>query len=225
MRIALLPCLVATLGCTVVTPPGWPVEPDAEPQVLAATPWVMYGFAPTSWDLPDGRQIGIEVDRCVVGTGLARALTDVEFSVAFRDSPAPGIRCRTDPTGEGVPETRFGCWTEGDAGGSSRFWLAPGGGCAYGAIETATRPHCWNGEFTGPDGPISLVHGYLEDTGSPVGYLSWVGPPGPVIAADIVIDQQIRIHDLVGDLPAASRDRLLLHTVALSFWEHATHSD
>ncbi len=225
MRTPLLLSLVPILGCTVVTPPGWPVEPHAEPQVVTATPWVMYGFAPTSWDLPDGRQIAVEVDRCAVGTGLARSWTDVEFSVAFRDSPGPGIRCRTDPNGDGVPETRFGCWTEGDAGASSRFWLAPGAGCEYGAVETSTRPHCWNGELTGTDGPVSLVHGYIEDTGSPVGYLSWVGPPGPLIATDIVTDQQIRIYDLADDLPAAVRDRLLLHTVALSFWEHATDSD
>lgn len=226
MRALLLPGLAATLGCTVVTPPGWPVESDAEPsEVLSATPGVMYGFAPTSWDLPDGRQVAVEVDRCVVGSGVTRALTDVEFAVVFGDSSAPGIRCRTNPAGDGIPQTRFGCWTEGDSGASGRFWLAPGAACEHGTVETSTRSECWSGELTSPDGPVALVHGYLENTGSPVGYLSWVSPQGPLLAADIVTDQQIRLFDLAGNLPAPAHDRLLLYTVALSFWEHATQTD
>jgi len=196
--------------------------------VIGATPWVMYGFAPVSWDLPDGRVILIEVERCAIVSGMGLYTADIDFSAAFRDAPGERIRCRTDPTGPGVPETRFGCWTEGDAASPLQFWIAPGEDCPARHVpvaRTLTTPSCWNGELTTEGGPIALVHGYLKSTGSPVGYVSWVSQSGALLAADIVVDQRILVYDVGAELPDDLRQRLLLLTVALSWWEHASQPD
>ena len=224
MKVLALLSLVGACGCAVSHPPGWP-ERREPPVVVAATPWVMYGFAPLSWDLPDGRVIHVEVERCSVGSTLGGRSVDIDFSAAFRGQPDRRIRCRTDPRGEGVPETRFGCWSEGETGTPVALWMAPELECSGSDHGTLTRASCWDGQGSRGEEPISLVHGLLESTGSPVGYVSWVSRQGPLLAANIVVDQQVRLYDVGAELSPDLRDRLVLLTVALSWWEHASRSD
>jgi hypothetical protein len=69
---------------------------------------------------------------------------------------------------------------------------------------------------------IELHHGYLESTGSPVGYVSWVAADGtPLVAADIVRELQIELYE-VQRQPKQMKRMLALATVALHWWEHAS---
>lgn len=222
-RPLLLVALVALTSCTVVPPPGWPA--DAEPSsVITATPGVMYGFAPLSWDLPDGRVARVDVDRCRVGNGMGGRAVDMRFDIMVRGEPSSRIQCQTDPMGPSVPETRFGCWTTETSTPRINFWMAPEMECDASQRQTLTRPSCWDGEVRSHDGRIALVHGYLESAGAPVGRVSWVSDRGPLLAADIVVDQQVRLYDLDAEMSPELRDRLLLFTIALSWWEHAASS-
>ena len=212
------------LACAVVHPPGWEARKDP-PMLISATPWKMYGFAPVSWDLPDGRTIEIDVAECSVTSGMGLYSANIAFSAAIANAPGGEIRCTTDPAGPGVPNTRFGCWTDGDAAEAMKFWLAPDEDCPaqnVSVTKTLTTPRCWNGELTYGDESIALVHGYLESTESPVGYVSWVSDKEPLLAADIVVDSRVLVHDVGADLPDELRQQLILLTVALSWWEHAS---
>lgn len=182
----------------------------------------MYGAAPTSWDLPSGETILIAVDRASVTSGFGLYHAEIAFTASL---PGEQIRCESEPAGPNVPRTRFGCWSTGPGTDDLSFWLAPGEDCpARNAshVSTLTTPSCWNGELTVNGARASLQHGYVESTGAPVGYVSWVSASNELLlAADIVTEMQVRLYEPPKELPAQVKRRLILLTVALSWWEHA----
>lgn len=210
----------ATSACAIVRPPAWP-DPEPEPLVIEATPGHMYGYAPISWDVPTGETITIAVDRASVTSGLGLYHADIAFTAALDGEQ---LRCESEPAGPGVPSTRFGCWSEGVT-----FWLAPGHDCPprhAAHASTLTTPACWDGELT-VDGQRTLLHhGYVEATGAPVGYVSWTTEAGELqLAADTVSSMQVRIYAASKALSDRARRRLVLLTVALSWWEHAARPE
>ncbi len=88
-------------------------------------------------------------------------------------------------------------------------------------METYSSPACWRGVAELPEGQLSLDRGHFVRSGVVVGYVSWVDAvSGPYFAADIVVDQRIRIYDV--DRPAHAGDAdLVLMTIALHWFEHA----
>jgi hypothetical protein len=227
-RLLVVSCaLLGLCSCAVVHPPGWEAR-AVPPTVIGATPGVMYGFAPMSWDLPDGRRIEIDVAECKVTSGIGSYSADIAFSAAFTDDSGDRIRCETAPVGPGVPRTRFGCWNEGDSTEALTFWLAPDEDCPArnaAVATTLTNQRCWNGELSHGGETYSLVHGYLAKTESPVGFVSWVAGEEPLLVADIVVDSRVVVHEVDAALPDELRRRLVLLTVALSWWEHASRPD
>ncbi len=212
-------------GCAVTYPSGW-TRRAAPPELLKATPGVMYGDAPLSWDTAAGERILVEVQDASVASGLGHSASSFRFDVAFRGASQERILCGTQPAGPDVPETRFGCWSPESERELLRFWLAPNLGCPLGSpAQTLTTRECWNGELSLDGEQVQLRHGHLESTGSPVGYLSWVGERQQLLlAADIVREMQVELFDAspAEGVPATLRRRLVLLTVALAYWEHAS---
>lgn len=193
--------------------------------VIEATSGHMYGFAPLSWDLPDGEQIKIDVDRAGITSGLGLYHAEFAFTATLGGEQ---LRCESEPSGPDVPMTRFGCWSMGESKDVT-FWLAPDEVCParhVSHVSTLTTPGCWNGKLTMNGERASLHHGYLEATGSPVGYVSWTTEANELLlAANIVTGLQVRVYEPTRELPEQLKRRLLLLTVALSWWEHAARSD
>lgn len=213
---------LALSACTVVKPPGWPV-PEPEPVLIEATPWRPYGFAPTSWDLPGGERIAIDVKDLRQTSTFGDQRLQADFAVSLGGER---VRCATEPAGADVPETRFGCWSADRKDVS--FWLAPGAGCSgRPRIETLGSSRCWNGEATVRGQRVLLDHAFLAQTGSPVGYVTWRAGDGGrlLLAADIVPELTTRLYLPERPVPPEIHRRLVLLTVALSFWEHAQSSD
>lgn len=209
-------------ACTVIRPPGWPAS-DQEPTVIQATSGRMYVTAPTSWDLPSGETILVAVDRASVTSGFGLYHAQIAFTASLDREQ---IRCESEPAGPSVPQTRFGCWSIGSGADKLEFWLAPGEDCParhMPYITTLTTPSCWNGELTMNGQRASLQHGYVESTGVPVGYVSWMSSANELLlAADIVTEAQVHIYEPKRALPDQVKRRLILLTVALSWWEHAS---
>ncbi len=213
-------------ACTVIRPPGWPAGDEQPTTVVQATPGVMYGVAPWSWDVTGGERIRIDVDEASVTSGFGMYHAEIAFTATLGQDQ---IRCESEPSGANVPKTRFGCWSTGSGAEALTFWLAPGEDCParhVAHVSTLTTPRCWNGALTMGEQQTTLRHGYLESTGSPVGYVSWLSAAGEVlIAADIVTEMQVRFYEPKKELPAQVKRRLILVTVALSWWEHASRPD
>lgn len=212
-------CLAGTLGlgaCTVVHPTGWNLTESSEPMRLTATPGVMYGWAPLSYDLPDGRRIRVEVDR------IRRAIngaTNVRFSLGFEGEPRQ-LHCATEPTGPGLESSRFGCW---DAKGTTTLSIAPE--CASRNPGVAMRDaRCWEGHLTRQGERIELRRAHFARSGVPVGRIAWVGDHGPLLAANIQVDLRMDLWVSEPTEPAL-HDDLILFTVAIAWWEHAATSD
>lgn len=225
-RLALVPCL-ALFACTVVYPTGWPAQSQPS-QIMLATRGVSYGAAPRSWDLPDGTQIRIDIARASVLSGMGAYVADIRFAAAYADDPDPGIECATEPTGPGVPRTRFGCWSRADPS-ALRMWLAPGGDCParhVQAIRSVVRPECWQGELEAHGRRLTLRHGYLRASKVPVGYVTWVDERGQaLLAADIVRELRYDLYEGTAEATPGLRRSLVLLTVALAWWEHASGPD
>lgn len=220
LRIASLS--LALSACTIVRPPGWPTT-ERKPVILEATPFRPYGFAPTSWDLPTGERITIDVQELELTSGIGDQRLEARFSVSLGDER---VRCASDPSGDGVPETRFGCWSADRQDLS--FWLAPGVGCSGRPhAETLTSARCWDGEATVLGQRVLLSHGSLAQTDSPVGYVTWrAADRGTLLlAADIVSELSTALYLPDRPVPSEVHRKLVLLTVALSFWEHAQASD
>jgi hypothetical protein len=225
-RLALPLALALPLGaCVVNHPEGWPSD-KRNTVVIRATPGHMYGFAPTSWDVPGGGTIRIELARAYVASAAGAYRADIAFTAAL-DGEA--IHCETDPKGAHVPRTRFGCWST--SGGKDRiaFWMNPGAACAADSrsyFSMMTTPGCWRGVATLGDRHVLLEHGYEEATDARVGYISWTAPGDRLLlAADIVTDMQVRLYLPAQAIPPRLQRRLMLLTVALSWWEHASEPD
>ena len=225
--LALVASIVGGVGCTFVRPPGWPVA-EKPSLVIQATPWRMYGSAPTSWDLPGGDRIRIAVHRATIQSGMGTHRADVAFEAAYASSPGERIRCETEPQGPNVPPTRFGCWSPQPGTGAVTFWLAPGEDCPardFGMVKTLTTPRCWDGQLTMDGHDIELRHGYWRDTGSPIGYVSWVSRDnGVLMAADLVMETQVRLYEPTTARGDRTTRMLRLLTVAISWWEHVSRA-
>lgn len=230
--IGLLPrvaaaALVVAGGCSVTYPKGWQtLHPSSD--VIQATRWKMYGVAPTSWDLPDGGQVRIDLKKYLLtpSRGATTAQPELIFTAAYPDHPELRVHCQTEPSGPPAPESRFGCWSDADNGQSLQFWLAPGKDCvAWDIPRILTRPECWQGELTVDEHRIALQRGYVTRSGAPVDYIGWLDSEGEVLlGACFVLESQIRLYE--PQTPAALSDRLrkqlILMTVALSYWSHAS---
>ncbi|WAS90826.1 hypothetical protein [Nannocystis punicea] len=224
--LALAP-FVVLLACAVTYPAGWP-EAAKPSQVVTPTRGVMYGAAPLSWDLPDGTHIRVDVEAASVISGLGAYVAEFRFAAAYVDDPEPGIACATEPAGPGVPRTRFGCWSRADPT-ALHLWLAPGGDCParhVGAARTLVRPECWQGELLAHGRRLQLRHGFLRSTKAPVGYITWVDEhEQALLAADIVRELRIDLFDGTAEVTPELRRSLVLLTVALTWWEHASSPD
>lgn len=180
----------------------------------------MYGYAPLSWDLPDGRTIVVDVDELQLPP-LARA-AEATFTVGYRDAPGHAVRCSSGlaPGAEGW----FRCWGVDARDQPIHFDLGAGNDCELSVarhIDTYTTPACWKGRARVAGTEIQLDRGYFERSGMIVGYASWVDGTQPLFAANIVGEQQIQLHDGPSALHPADADLLLL-TVALHWFEQAT---
>jgi len=214
----------ASQGCTLIEPAGWPQERRPTPtRKIAATPGVMYGYVPLSWDLENGRTVAIDVDELRLPP-LART-ADVAFSVAYVDDPARRLDCSSElaPPEDGW----FRCEGPGTNGQSVRFRLGPGQRCELSVAEhyrTLTNPACWRGTLDTGAHHFMLDRGHFERNGVVVGYVSWLEGQSPVLAANIVAELQIQLHDKTPQPHPADED-LVLATIALHWFEHATSSD
>jgi len=217
-------CLALTLllsgGCSVVYPTAWNARTTSAENV-DAMPWMMRASSPTTWDFQGG-QIQLRSARHERLSGMGLYRLDLEFDVLLGRL---AVTCRTEPTGPDVPITRFGCWA---ATGNEplRFWIAPGADCPSrnaGAVQTQTSPTCWDGELTLEGEVVRLSSGYLEPSGTPVGYITWVSDEGELLlAANIVAEQRIQVFDGPSPVSARLRRALLSITVALHHWRHAS---
>lgn len=217
---ALVACALALVSsaCNVVHPSGW--DTTAPTTRVSATPGVMYGWAPLSYDLPDGRRVVIEVDHVSRRLGT----TSTAFVVRYASEPRPAMRCATEPQGPGVPAARFGCWSLPASEPGLTLWIHR---CAQAGTPGALgEKSCWEGTSTTKEGEhIRLEHAYLQRSRIPVGRISWVGPQGPLLAANIQLDTVFEMYAVAPQLSRELHDQLLLLTVALAWWEHASTSD
>lgn len=206
-------------------PAGWPSD-DRAPLVIRATPGHMYGAAPTSWDVPGGGRLRIDVAQARITSGAWGYQTDFAFTASLGGET---IRCETEPQGAHVPHTRFGCWSTSGGTDQVAFWMNPGPACAADARSYSsmrTTPGCWRGAATLDGRRVLLDHGYNQTTDVRVGYISWLTPGDRLLlAADIVADMQVRIYRPQHALPPKLERHLMLLTVALSWWEHASEPD
>lgn len=212
------------LACSVKHPPGWP-EGQAPGEVISAARGGMYSLAPRRWDLADGRQIRVDLAKFSIVSLWGKAAAEVQFTAAYVDDPDPGLDCATEPTGPGVPETRFGCWSRAEPQ-VLRFWLAPGVDCRLQQpIRVNKRPECWQGELMIQGQRFRLRQGQLRRLGWPIGHIAWVDErEQALLAADIVREQQFRLYaGPIAPTPELRRALVLL-TVALAWYEHATSS-
>jgi len=226
VRFALLLALALPLSaCSVIHPAGWTSDERGE-VVIHATPGHMYGAAPTSWDVPGGGQIHIELSRAYVASAARAYRADIAFTASMGGE---AIRCQTDPHRAHLPSTRFGCWST--SGGTDRvaFWMNPGAACAADSrsyFSMLTTPGCWRGAATLDGRHVLLDHGYERTTDARAGYISWTTPQDQLLlAANIVTDMQVRVYRPTKAIPPKLERRLMLLTVALSWWEHASEPE
>lgn len=202
-------------GCAVHHANGYQALVESPEEDVSATPFVMYGVAPWSYDLPDGRQVLIEsISSDFIGPDFAFAITldDVELT------------CATNPRGPGIPETRFGCWSS-DASVGNSFWMAPDQGCSkLGArtLHLATRPDCWQGELTTPKTRYDVEYSTMKKSKAAVAQISWVDAVGePVLAVNSIVELRMKMH-MTRELDQPERDGLVLNALALHYWYHVS---
>lgn len=225
LSLPLVLLMVLGTGCQLYRPSGWPEQRRAPAsREIVATPGVMYGYAPLSWDLPDGRTVVIDVDELRVPPTSRTA--EATFSVTYLDSPRHQLRCTSAlaPPEDGW----FRCSGTGADGQLIALRLGTEGSCELSVarqIQTYASPACWRGVADLPGGQLELDRGHFVRSGVVVGYVSWLdASSGPYFAADIVVDQRIRIYDV--DRPPHEADAdLVLMTVALHWFEHAVDQD
>jgi hypothetical protein len=220
--------ILCMLGCgaCVHNPQGYQTLSQADPWVIHATPWKMYGIAPTHWTMADGQKARVHVGSYTISSGMGLYRSDMEFDVSW-DGSGLSLHCETEPSGPDVPETRFGCWSKDDGGKRVRFWMAPNAHCGFRDLEvpaTLTDPLCWTGVLTTPGDSYAVEFGHLSRIGSPVGRISWTGSSGKVeLAADIVVDTIIRLYPR--GLQQEIDEALILQTIALHWYWHASDPD
>lgn len=228
VRLALPLAGFLLTACTVVNPPGWDTR-SQEPDRITFDPAQSTLIVPASELWPAGREILFEVDQMALTHGMGLYSAEIEFTLGYRDAPSETLRCRHEPAGPGVPQARFGCWTDADARQRVAFWLAPGLDCPtrnVGVMRTLTTPACWTGELRVDERNVNLAHGYLKRAGSPVGQISWVSTEGaPLLAVDITRTRSIELYDLDPAMRDDIRQPLVLLSVALAWYEHALSPD
>jgi len=203
------------VGCHVTNPRGYDQLTTA-PHVEPLAP-VQEG--PLTWRMPDGGRVTIEMEPSWVHVGTRRFRADLAYSATFGTLT---LHCATEPKGPGVPETRFGCWSDAE---DVTFWVAPDTACparhtAY--RQTLRTPACWRGVLTTPTTKYTTAHAYITQRGHVIHRVSWLDETGTVQqAADLVVERRPRIFH------ATETDRALLslHAVALQFWLDAIDLD
>ncbi len=227
MKLGLTPPLaiawaLSLAACRVTNPDGYDTLREAAPEErVTATPGVMYGFAPRSWDLVDGRQISVELDRARVSSGMGLYAADIAFDVQLEGSAAvPPLRCETRPSGPRVPETRFGCWSEDE---SVEYWVGAGRECHdrnVNAARTLGRPECWEGTLRVGDVTYHVDFGHAGRGEWVIDRVTWTDANSAVVqAADLVAEMRVELYRDEA-LPEDQRDALALHAMALHQWVH-----
>lgn len=223
-RSATLTSGLLLTACTVVNPAGWEARAkDPTTVTFRRAQGAVVQSASEEW--PGGRIVDIEVRRIQLTHGLIYK-ADIEFSLAYRDAPNEEIHCRHEPSGPGVPETRFGCWASTNTTQPLEFWLAPNLECSsrnLGMARTLLRAECWTGTLSMGERNINLEHGHLKRAGSPIGRISWVSPKGaPVLVADMVQNRQLKVYDTSTTISDDVKQPLILLSIALSLYERAS---
>lgn len=204
------------LGCAVTHPPDYEQLASEPPLVAEATRGVMYGVAPWSWDLPDGRKILLDSERGSLVSGMGLYRLDAAFEVQF-DGGGTRLQCATQPEGPGLPSTRFGCW---DEGGRTTFWFADGAACTardIGAMETMTTPECWRGVLDIGGSQYRVAYAHTAKSKIVVDRVTWTDPEGRVVqAANIVAEGRVELfHPAALSVSPLDGDTLVLHALAL----------
>ena len=211
-RLVLPVLLAVAAGCAVTHPPDYEQLADEEPAVIQATRGVMYGIAPRSWDLPDGRKVVVESERASLVAGMGFYRVDAAFEIHVGGG-GPSLKCATDPAGPGLGETRFGCW---DDAGQIAFEFASGEACTARNLQVArtmTTPSCWRGVLDVGGEAYEVAYAHLAKSKVVVDRVTWTDADGRVVqAADIVSGVRI---ELFGAGPASDADVLVLHALAL----------
>jgi hypothetical protein len=218
-----LPALLACAGCSVTSARGYEALAEQPAETIEATPGRMFGVAPWSYDLPDGRQVVIDTSRGQQTWGPITAADDVYFEASLGDAR---LVCASEPRGPGVPETRFGCWSPGDR--EVTFWMAPGAKCGVRNLDgfaTLTDPTCWDGTLTTPSARYEVAYSWMEAPSSPVAWISWTDAARgeAVQAVNSVVDLRLEVRARPG-ARGEDADLLALHAVALHYWYHRVYS-
>jgi len=182
---------------------------------------VMYGFAPVAYNLADGRQVVVDLDRDSLTSGRLLFAMDIGFEVGFAtSSESPRLRCETRPNGPTDLEVRFGCW---NADASIQYWVGIGEECSdrrLGAVETSQRPECWEGVLAVEDEMYTVAFGQFGRNEWVLNRVAWTDADGTIVqAANLVAKHSVQVHS-AAELPEEHRDAITLHALALHQWIH-----
>lgn len=226
-HLLIIPLFVSLLlgsGCTkVISPPGYEeLKATHKPQTLHASPFKPYGIMPSSYDLPDKRQLKIKVEHYHQTSGQGDSRVHMRYEVTLSDR---AIKCETHPQGPHTPAARFGCWSL-DAQEPLMMWIASGSSCQsqdISASQTLLRPECWQGVITTSKQRYNIELGRLDGVNSPVHYVSWTDADGTAAqAANLVAELQVELWQTTTvALDRDEQDRLILSAMALHYWLHA----
>lgn len=225
-----------SIGCTqpVIAPPLYPdIARNKTPSATLqrATSWPFSKTAKVRWSGQDTIEVGSYTGWRTDGVGHFRA--HVAFTLALPDM---SVACQTEPKNDRVGVARFGCWSTSAPMGDPAaftFEIAPGRDCptrdaAY--ARTFFTPACWEGVLRADGFEARLLHGRFPN-GAPLGLVSWIGPDQRLLlAADFIDDvlgydgpstYRTSLFDGPGEVPATTKRKLVLATLALAYWEDA----
>jgi len=200
-------------GCAISYAPGYETLAEQhDVQYIKATPMRMFGGAPWSYDLPDKRQVEINVKETPTNT-ISLHLDQTE------------LECRWNPSGPNIPETRFGCWSPGSDHVS--FWLAPDQGCSgrdLGLSRGFTSPNCWKGTLQTEHARYHVAYSHAGALEITVPVVTWsdIDSGTTVQGVDSVLTGTLELHASHQRDPRDA-DMLMLHAVALHYWFHISH--
>lgn len=199
------------LGCATVPPPGFDGRASLESVQVVATPGVMYGSAPRSWQAPGG-DVKVTIEQAVVAAGLGLYLSELAYAVGFAARGEPPLRCRSSTSSAEL----LVC-----DGSRHDVHLRLGPGCRY--PRDLAEPAC--GHATLDVGPrrLQLHEGHVRRLGTPSGQLGLVDESGTLVAAaDIVAESFIDMWLPAEPAAPVEREVALLVFVAYHQWRHRT---
>lgn len=216
-RVILGAALVAASllgGCATVPPPGFEARASLDPVKLVATPGVMYGSAPRSWQAPGG-DVEVALEQAVVAAGLGLYLSALAYTVAPSAQGEPPLRCRASTSSTEL----LAC-----DGSRHDVHLRLGPGCRY--PRDLTEPACGHATLQVGSRRLQLHEGHVRRLGTPSGQLGLVDEHGTLVAAADIVAKSV-IDTWLPAEPAApvEREVALLVFVAYHQWRHRTSAD